>query len=73
MEKVKYTTSSRFYNKHSGKLFYVDNLDSYCLKAAVKEAGEMLESFSEDGLTVLNPCNISVRGKGGRFVKWRNK
>lgn len=24
-------------------------------------------------LAALNPCNISVRGPNGKFIKWRNK
>lgn len=69
MEKVKYTTSSRFYDKASGELYFVQSDVFSFANLATHEAQFYLGEYSD----MLNPCNISVRGKGGRFVKWRNK
>lgn len=57
-----YTTSARHYE--DGLLIIVED-DKFLFKAnAINEAFDW-------GETGMNPCNISVRGPGGRFVKWK--
>ncbi len=61
-----YITSARFYST-KGKLIAVDNTDWFLQRNAVEDAKDWLEQDFD-----LTPCNISVRGPDGRFVKWKN-
>lgn len=62
-----YETAARFYRKN-GELSFVCS-DRFIFKEnAILDARDWLREQPYD----LNPCNISVRGPNGRFVKWKH-
>ena len=64
---TQYETNVRFYNK-DGKLDFVYDERFIFRVSAIQDAHEWLSEHSDD----LNPCNVSVRGPDGRFIKRRN-
>lgn len=66
--------SVRRYEK-SGKFIRSDSykgLGMPKLKAFAMALLRMSSLFSHETVAPINPCNISVRGKGGKFVKWKD-
>lgn len=53
-----------------GAFLYVSNFNLPVAMVNMAEAGfnAVMGQFPN-----VNPCNCSVRGPGGRFVKWRNR
>ena len=41
------------------------------IRAFVSALFKMGKLFGHETVAPLNPCNVSVRGKDGRFVKWK--
>lgn len=64
---MRFNTSARFY-REDGSLIVVDGQNWFLRSNAIYDARDWLENCPED----LNPCNISVRGPDGRFIKWKN-
>lgn len=70
---MSFTVSVRQY-LNGGILLGVSNQTTNKRKVAVKAANRALTRDNPaPSVAPINPCNISVRGKGGRFVKWKNK
>lgn len=58
-----------------GKLIKVDEHKDMPLpkvRAFVKALLHMGKLFSHEVAAPVNPCNISLRGPKGQFVKWKN-
>lgn len=63
-----YDVAVRFYNGF-GKYLYTEHCPWFFRDNAIEDARDWLEVCRNEG---LKPTNISVRGRNGRFIKWRN-
>lgn len=73
MEKVKYVVTHREYT-HDGEFIRSFSLPQEKLEDAVHDASLVVLCYTAtEEMAAVHPCNVTVRGSKGRFVKWRNK